>query len=72
MNWCKLGIHDWEEYGDYACFSRVWNKWMLKDKVCLRCGKKSLKASNYRHKEELEYSKKEERYNKARELWNKK
>lgn len=43
---CKIGLHDWEAIGFQGLY---WHKINLVDEVCLRCGKKNLRLTNYRN-----------------------
>lgn len=67
MNWCKLGLHDWENVGWENTGLR-----MLHDAVCMNCGKIKTDAKDHKLKEKEKYLLKDARENRARELFNKK
>ena len=68
MNWCKLGLHDWENVG-WADYNQFWGKYMKQDAVCMNCGKIKMDAKDYDRKEKEQYLTREARKERARKLF---
>ena len=69
---CKIGLHDWETIDWNYKDSFWWGPIYTRDRVCLRCGKKSFAATESDLARKAKEAKKQERKIKGRSLWNQK